>query len=122
MKREILIVEDELVLLNILIQKFESAGFKVICAANGEEGLEKALKKHPDLILLDILMPVMDGIKMLEELRKDTWGKKVPVYMLTNLSNTEKEFSSSHLDVAGYLIKCNLSIDEVVGYVKKKLD
>lgn len=70
----ILIVEDDVPELNALRDKFTHEGFSILEAKNGEEGLATALREHPDLILLDIIMPVMDGMTMLVNLRKDPWG------------------------------------------------
>src|SRR3989344_8083810 len=86
----LLITEDEPALRYVLRDKLSNIGFKVFEAADGEEGLAVALKERPDLILLDLLMPKMDGISMLKKLREDEWGKKVKVLVLTNLEDTNK--------------------------------
>ena len=88
---KILIVEDDQSLLQALTLRLERENFKIISARDGEDGLEQAKNLHPDLILLDIIMPRMDGITMLKKLRTDEWGKKVSVIILTNLSDAEKE-------------------------------
>lgn len=75
--KKILIVEDEESLLKTLGEKFTLEGFEVVKAQNGVEGLRVALQEHPDLILLDIVMPVMGGMEMLGKLRQDDWGKNV---------------------------------------------
>ena len=121
MKKKLLIIEDEKTLLSILVDKFTNEDFQVITAVNGKEGLFSAIKNHPDIILLDIIMPVMDGMTMLEELRKDSWGKTASVILLTNLSDSEKVFKSSKQGVVDYLIKCDMALDDVVKRVKKKL-
>lgn len=72
--RSILIVDDEPALLAALVDKFTRAGYSVTVAEDGQQGLNSALKNHPDLILLDIIMPVMDGLTMLAKLRRDGWG------------------------------------------------
>ena len=83
--KKILIIEDELAYVKILRDVFQGT-YEVIEANDGKTGLTLALKRRPDLILLDIKMPVMDGLMMLKELRKDTdFGKKVNVVLLTNL-------------------------------------
>src|SRR3989344_8460028 len=81
------IVEDEAALSNALCDKFEREHFEVLKAKNGEEGLSIALRERPDIILLDIMLPVMDGITMLHKLREDEWGKKAHVVVLTNVSD-----------------------------------
>ena len=85
-KKSILIVEDELSLQKVLTEKLSHEGYLIIQASNGQEGLDSALREKPDLILLDILMPVMDGSAMLEKLRADEWGKKAKVIIIINLS------------------------------------
>lgn len=120
MNKKILIVEDEQVLLNILVDKFGKEGFETIAALNGRVGLDLAIKEHPDVILLDILMPVMNGMQMLDELRKDPWGKNAQVILLTNLSDPENEAVSSRLDVFDYLIKCDMTLNNIVRRVKEK--
>lgn len=120
-KNKILIVEDELELLEVLAQKFEMEKFEVTKAANGEIGLEQALQKHPDLILLDIIMPVMDGVTMLKRLRQDSWGKDVPVILLTNLSDESKIAEAMQHGVYDYLVKADWNINDVVAKVKSRL-
>lgn len=122
MKKTILVVEDEVSLQVMLKEKFLSEKFDVISANNGEEGLEKALKKHPNLILLDIVMPKMDGITMLKNLRKDTWGKDAAVILLTNLSDEDKMSTATDEKASSYLIKFGLNLDDLVDEVKKRLN
>lgn len=119
--KKILIVEDEISLLNLLVEKFESEGFEVIVARDGKEGLEQAESTKPDLILLDIIMPVLDGMSMLNTLRKKDWGKDIPVIMLTNLSDDEKIKESLEKGVFEYLIKADWELNDVIAKVKDKL-
>ncbi|MDD3531150.1 MAG: response regulator [Candidatus Pacebacteria bacterium] len=89
-KNKVLVVEDDEAMLKALRSSLVEAGLTVIEAKNGMSGLMVALKELPDIILLDILMPMMDGWEMLKELRgKNDWGKCVPVVILTNLSADE---------------------------------
>ena len=122
MDKKILIVEDDRAEANVLVDKFTQEGFLVSTAENGKKGLERALLDHPDLILLDIIMPEMDGLSMLNELRKDEWGKAVPVIILTNL-NPDDEIvrQKGVMDFAYFLIKSNWKLDDVVRAVKKEL-
>ena len=121
-KKKILIVEDETALLNILYNKLTREGFEVLSANNGEEGLEMAIKNRPDLILLDIVMPVMDGITMLKKLRTESeWGKDVKVIMLTNLSDSEKVAEAVLYGFHSYLVKSDWKIEDVVKKVREKL-
>ena len=80
----VLIVEDDIFLAEIYQKKFEMEGFKVSAANNGERGLADAIKKKPDIILLDILLPKLDGFAVLEALKKDQTAKDIPVLLLTN--------------------------------------
>lgn len=121
MDKKILIVEDEQTLSKALAFKLTSEGFKVLQARDGEEGLESALRNKPDLILLDIIMPKMDGLTMLNKLREDEWGKDVPIFMLTNLSNAEDVDKATKKGVYDYLIKSNWKLGEIVAKIKEEL-
>jgi len=121
-KKTILIVEDELPMLKALSDKFSREGFGTLETKDGEEGLKVALEKKPDLIVLDIFMPVMDGKMMLEKLRADSWGKTVPVIILTNLNPDDKTLAE--LMKSGpsyYFIKSKWKLEELVEKVKKEL-
>lgn len=120
-KKKILIVEDEMGLLDILVSMFTIEGFNVIKAEDGQEGLDVALEHHPDLILLDIVMPKMNGMDVLQKLRKDEWGKNVPIILLTNLSDSEKVEDAMKYGVYDYLIKTDWELKDVVKKVKEKL-
>lgn len=121
MAKKILVIEDEPSLCQALCTKLSSGGFSVLKANNGQEGLETAIKEKPDLILLDIIMPIMDGITMLEKLREDEWGKNVPVIILTNLSDDQKVMEAIKQGSYDYLIKSNWSIIEVMDKIKERL-
>lgn len=121
-KKTILIVEDETSLRNALRDKLAREGFAVLEAKNGEEGLEVALREHPDLILLDIIMPVMDGMTMLARLREDAWGKEAKVIILTNLSESEKVSAAMAAGMFDYLVKSDWKIEDVVAKVRERLD
>ncbi len=108
-------------LLEGLKKKFAIEKFEVLEAPDGKVGLESALRNHPDLILLDILMPVMDGMTMLGKLREDSWGKDVPIILLTNLSDGEKIAEAMKKGVYDYLIKADWNINDVVKKVRSKL-
>jgi len=117
-------VEDERSLLGALVDRFTREKFSVLQAKNGEEGLAIALKEHPDLILLDIIMPVMDGTTMLKKLRvADEWGKYVPVIMLSNLQDNDRIAESLVEGSAqSYMIKANWKIEDVVAKVREQLE
>lgn len=117
----ILVVEDEDLILKALRRKLDENGFETALAKDGKEGLDIALDKHPDLILLDIVLPVMDGMSFLDELRKDEWGGKVPVIVLTNLSRASAKKESEEKGVRTYLLKTDWKLDEVVKKIKNEL-
>lgn len=120
--KSILIVEDELAQSDVLREKFTEEEFSVSVAKNGEEGLTHALADHPDIILLDIILPVMDGLTMLKKLRDDEWGKTAKVVVLTALTaNDLTEIRTSSIDFDYFLIKTDWTLDGVVRVVKKRL-
>ncbi|HEY5588140.1 MAG TPA: response regulator [Candidatus Paceibacterota bacterium] len=121
----LLIVEDEKMLASTLEEKLVSEGFEVLKASDGGEGLKLALDNHPNLILLDLLMPKVDGITMLKELRKDPWGARASVIILTNLESSDK--ISETLDIGfgnvfEYMLKTNWSLEDIVSRIKERLD
>lgn len=122
MKKTILIVEDEQGIQRALSDKLKEEGFSVLEAKNGQEGLDVAKVNHPDLILLDILMPVMDGMTMLKTLREDDSCKDIPVIFLTNLDDQEKVAEALKAESFDYLIKTDWSLAEVVKKIKAKLN
>lgn len=120
-KEKILIVEDETPLRNVLRDKLVREGFTVLEAKNGEEGLEAALRDHPDLILLDIVMPRMDGMTMLKKLRNDAWGAEAKVIILTNLSESAKVLEAMAQGSYNYLVKSDWKLEDVVVRVRETL-
>lgn len=111
----LLIVEDEDSVVYALSEKFNlTEGVKVLFASNGVDGLRKALEEKPDLILLDIILPEMDGIEMLKKLRDDAWGKSADVIILSNLSDPDSEKEAKELGVTQYIIKSDAKIEDVV--------
>ncbi|MFA4942820.1 MAG: response regulator [Patescibacteria group bacterium] len=122
----LLVVEDEIILLNVLKERLMAEGFDVITALDGGEGLKLALAQHPDLILLDLLMPRVDGLMMLKSLRKDRWGAKANIIILTNVKDVDNEGGKLNIGLAlggscEYMLKTNWSLDDVVARIKKKL-
>ncbi len=119
--KKILIIENELATRKILADKLTRENFTVIQSGSGKEGLELAFKEHPDLVLLDVFMPQMTGLEVINALHKDKWGKTVPVIILSNLNDDHKMLESikhAHYD---YLIKTNHNLSSVVAKIKSKL-
>lgn len=119
--KKILIAEDDKVLLNLMRDQLTAEGFEVLGAVNGKDGLDLALKAHPDLILVDIMMPIMDGMEMTEKIREDAWGKNVDIIVLTNLNSDSKVAAFLEKGAYDYLLKSDWSITEVIKRVKDKL-
>ncbi len=117
----ILVIDDEALIAKALSAKLQKEGFVVLVAKDGAEGLEMALDKHPDLILLDLILPIMDGMTILNQLRADSWGKSVPIIILTNLSKAETVVEGKKKGVTDYLVKTDWKLEEVVQKVKYEL-
>lgn len=119
--KKIAIIEDDHSILEMYTLKFEVEDFEVVTALNGELGLELIEAAKPDLILLDLMMPKMDGAHMLKELRNKPWGKNIPVIILTNISGDEAPEILSELNVIDYIIKANSTPQAVLDKVKSVL-
>jgi DNA-binding response OmpR family regulator len=102
---KILVVDDEVHILKIIDYKLRTAGYTVITAADGVEGVEKARAERPDLILLDVMMPRMDGFQTLEALKQDSATKAIPVFMLTVRGKEMDRLRGLQMGVAGYITK-----------------
>ena len=121
-KQKILIVEDEQVIAQMYFFKLESEGFKVKIANNGEEGLRAVSEFAPDLILLDLRMPVMSGDEMLERLRATKIGSEIKVIILTNISKDEAPPRLRFLDVDRYVVKAHHTPKQIVDVIREVLD
>ncbi len=119
--KRILLVEDEEMLSNMYQIKFQNDGFVLLKATNGEEGLQMADKEKPDFILLDVIMPKMDGFTVLKKLKENPNTKNIPVLLLTNLGQDEDVKKGNELGAVGYLVKANITPSEVVAKVKSLL-
>ena len=113
-------VEDSLLLRTVLRDLIEPSGFHIIEAPDGKEGLATALREHPDLILLDLIMPVMDGVTMYKFLRHDKWGASVPVIMLTDVKDDTvlHWMDNTNLD---FMLKADSEMVDIVERIKKAL-
>jgi DNA-binding response OmpR family regulator len=118
---KIAIIEDDAVINQMYRMKFEADGFEVQVADNGKSGIEMVESFAPDLILLDLQMPEMSGDEALAKIRSQTWGKKVPVIILTNLGIEESPKSLKDLGINGYIVKAELTPSQVVAHVKEAL-
>ena len=111
----ILIVDDELPLRQVLQDKFQREGFSVITASNGQEGFEKAKQQKPNIILMDIMMPLVNGFSMINLLRKEPDTKNIPVVVLTNFS----EYQQKLAPVQDFLLKNEWKMEHLVEHIKK---
>jgi len=121
MKKKILIIEDEETLKFLLSREFKGEGFDIEEAINGEEGLKKAKESKPDLILLDLLLPGIDGFEVLSRLKKDSNLESTPVIIISNFSQEEEIKRGLKLGAIDYLVKANLTLSDIVERVKKTL-
>jgi DNA-binding response OmpR family regulator len=119
---KILIVEDEEILLTALSEELKSEGFNIVGAKDGVEGVEKAQVEKPDLILLDLVMPRLDGIGALKQLKEGEQTKDIPVVILTNLSDYDKISDALTLGAMDYLVKANYRLEDLVNKVKTVLE
>jgi two-component system alkaline phosphatase synthesis response regulator PhoP len=121
-QKKVLMVEDEISILNGISDKFMYEGFLVVKAKDGQDGLNKAFTEHPDLILLDNFMPNTDGFYLLENLRKDKWGKSAKVIMWSNAHDSHTINRAKKLGVSDFMIKSEWEYKDVVKKVKEVLD
>ena len=118
--RTVLIIEDDQIILEMYRDKFQVSRWGVITALNGEDGLNAAIRHHPDLILLDLAMPKMDGMTVMKHLRSDLWGESVPVIILTNLNIDGKLLEEIIKNKPTYsLMKANTTPDDVFAKAKE---
>lgn len=119
--KTVLIIEDEEFLQKVLFDEFTEQGFHVLQAKNGEEGLKSAEKDKPDIMLIDILMPKMDGITMLKHLRENKQLSEIPAIILTNVNDADTMAKAIESKAYDYLIKTDWQPQDLVKRVKEKL-
>lgn len=121
LSKTILTVEDDQALRKAIVTKLTNEGFKVIAAGSGAEGVRLALKEHPDLILMDIGLPEMNGHEAMKEIRKDPWGKDAKVIFLSALDDATNVFKAVESQSKEYLIKPHTSLKKLVSEVNLAL-
>lgn len=121
-KTKILLVEDDSFLLGMYAAKLELDGFKVIMAEDGEKAIRVALKELPAIILLDIILPKLNGFEVLKQLKQEPTTAKIPVILLTNLSQRNEIEQGIKMGAEEYLIKAHFMPSEVVEKIKKVLN
>ena len=118
---KIAIIEDDAVISQMYRMKFEADGFEVQLANNGKRGVAMVQAFAPDLILMDLQMPEMGGAEALAVIRKNEWGKDIPVIILTNLGQEESPKEIRDLGIHSYIVKAELTPRQVVQRVKEAL-
>ncbi|MBF8280249.1 MAG: Alkaline phosphatase synthesis transcriptional regulatory protein PhoP, two-component system, OmpR [Candidatus Magasanikbacteria bacterium] len=121
MPSKILVAEDDKFLMKVYQSKLGKEGFQVIPAMDGDEAVRFATEKHPDLMLLDLIMPKKNGFTALAEMKQDKLLKNVPVIILSNLGQDDDIKRGLSLGAAGYLVKAEHSLEEVVQLVRETL-
>ena len=118
---KIAIIEDDAVISQMYRMKFEADGFEVELANNGKRGVAMVEHSKPDIILMDLQMPEMGGTEALGIIRKNEWGKDIPVIILTNLGQEESPKEIKDLGIHSYIVKAELTPRQVVQRVKEAL-
>ncbi|MBF1024452.1 MAG: response regulator transcription factor [Candidatus Nanogingivalaceae bacterium] len=118
----IAIIEDDQVINQMYRMKFEAAGFEVVSASDGEAGVKVVQRANPDIILLDLQMPNMNGTEALQKIRHQPANANTPVIILTNLGEEEAPAELRRLGIDSYIVKANLTPSQVVARVKETLN
>jgi len=116
--KNILIIEDDEFLRGLIGKKLSSEGYGIISSVDGEDGVKKAKEEKPDLILLDLVLPSIDGFEVLSKLKADPLASKIPVIILSNLSQRSDIDKGVKLGASDYIIKAQFTPEEIVEKVK----
>ncbi len=119
--KTILFIEDESALQKTFGKVLEQEGFQVISALDGDVGLKLAKLRRPDLILLDLILPKLNGFEVLQEIKQDSELQSIPVIVLTNLETMDNVDRAIELGAKTYLVKANYTLKEVINKVKETL-
>ena len=120
-RKKVLIIEDDDHISKIYGIKLSKENVDTIVARDGQEGINMIASEKPDLVLLDLMIPIKDGFTVLEEVKKTPFGKNLPILVLSNLGQESDIEKATSLGAADYFIKVNLSIQEVIDKVKSYL-
>lgn len=118
-QKTILIVEDDMFLRSLIARKLENEGYKTEMAIDGEDGLVKVGAVKPDLVLLDIILPKMNGFEVLERIKSNSSTKDIPVILLTNLGEKEDAEKGMNLGAVGYMVKAHFTPEEIIAKIKE---
>lgn len=119
---KLLLIEDDNFLRDLITRKIIKEGFQVVGAVDGEEALKKASEENPDLILLDLILPSMDGFEVLRRLKQKPETEKIPVIVLSNLGQKEDVERAKALGAVDYLIKAHFTPAEIISKIKEILN
>jgi DNA-binding response OmpR family regulator len=117
--KKLLLIEDDVMLVNMYKAKFVNEGYEIESATDGKNGLALVPQVNPDLVILDLMLPRLSGIEVLEELKKDEKLKNIPVVVLTNLSEEQETQKALELGADGYLVKADLTPSQLVEKIKE---
>ncbi len=121
MNKKILIVEDDKFLRELISQKLSKEGFELVEAANGEEGVKKAKEENPSLVLLDLILPGIDGFEVLEKLKATPETEEIPVIIISNLGQREDIERGLKIGASDYLVKAHHTPLEIIEKIKNSL-
>jgi DNA-binding response OmpR family regulator len=119
--KKILLVEDDKMISSMYETKLRQDGYMIILADNGAMAIDLAVKEKPDIILLDIILPQLDGFAVLQEVKSIPGTKNIPIIMLTNLGTTEDQEKGKQLGATAYFVKANLTPAQISEKVKEFL-
>ena len=119
--KKIAIVEDDIAISQMYRMKFEVEGYEVETAENGKAGVALVQEFHPDIVLMDLMMPEMNGDEALQQIRAEEWGKDLKVIILTNLGRQEAPAQLNELNVSAYVVKAEMTPKQVAELVEKTL-
>ena len=122
MSQNILVVEDDKFLRELIVQRLNKEGYQTIEAIDGEEGVKKIKAEKPALVLLDLILPGIDGFEVLEQVKKDTEVASIPIIILSNLGQKDDVEKGFKLGAADYLIKAHFTPAEIISKVKAILN
>jgi len=120
-RAKLLLIEDDVTLVKMYERKFKSDGYEVSVAYDGQEGLKKAFDEKPDLIILDLMLPKLDGITLFKKIRSQAITFKTPVLLLTNFGQEDAVFECFKLGAVDYLLKSDVTPQQVVAKVENLL-
>jgi len=121
-QKHILVVEDDTVVSDSVAFTLREAGYYVDTTVSGRNGVQLALKNHPDLIIADLILPDINGAEMIAEIRRDVWGKTAKVLVLTNINEEQIRNKLDDLDISSFLLKVDNTLKQISQEVNRILD